>query len=70
MKNKIIKNIKEIELGLLLIALLLYAVLGFRQTIEINNLKDKTNKLEKKQKQIELDYQFLKYNKEQLEEIR
>lgn len=67
---KIIKNIKEIELIGLSIALLLFAILGFKQTIEINELKETTTKLENKLNKVELDYQFLKYNKEQLNEVQ
>ena len=63
MKNKVLKILQLVFIVEITLILLLMEI----KLTKINNtcidLKEKT-------KQIELDYQFLRYNKEQLEELR
>lgn len=61
---KLIKNY-SIILCFLSFGLLLLSIDVLVQNIKYNN---KINELKKEIKEVKLDYQFLKYNKEQLEE--
>lgn len=61
---KLIKNY-NIILCFLSFGLLLLSIDVLVQNIKYNN---KINELKKEIKEVKLDYQFLKYNKEQLEE--
>ena len=63
---KIIRKI-NIILCLLSFGLLLLSVDVLIQNIKYNN---KINELKKEIKDVRLDYEFLKYNKEQLEEYK
>lgn len=51
-------------------ALFVLGILAVLQTHDILTLKEDNKRMQKEIDQIKLDYQFLKYNKEQLEEIR
>lgn len=63
------KSIKKINIILCLLSfgLLLISVDVLIQNIKYNN---KINELKEEIKDVRLDYQFLKYNKEQLEEFK
>ena len=63
------KSIRKINIILCLLSfgLLLLSVDVLIQNIKYNN---KINELKKEIKNVRLDYEFLKYNKEQLEEYK
>lgn len=63
---KLIKNY-NIILCVLSFGLLLLSIDVLIQNIKYNN---KINELKEEIKEVKLDYQFLKYNKEQLEEYK
>lgn len=63
------KSIKKIHI---ILCLLSFALFLLSIDVLIQNIKynSKINKLEKEIKEIKMDYQFLKYNTEQLEEYK
>jgi len=63
MKNKIVKILELVIIIEITIVLIL-------MELRITKINDECNSLKKKTNQIELDYKFLKYNTEQLEELR
>lgn len=63
MKNRILKILELVFIVEITLILLL-------MEIKLTKINNAYIELEEKTKQIELDYQFLKYNKEQLNEVQ
>ena len=68
--NRIFIFLSKYCLHFIAVTLLVLGILAVLQTHDILTLKEDNKRMQKEIDQIKLDYQFLKYNKEQLEEIR